>query len=139
MFKKCLLGGLLLLCQTQVYADPPTVKATTVLKTQTSWNGEKIAYPAGQAEITGMIVEIPVGAETGWHSHPVPVFGMLLEGEFEVQLKNGVTKKFRAGEAEVEVMNTLHNGRNPGSVPAKLLVFFAGSANKPLTVKESAP
>lgn len=115
------------------------VKATTILKTDKSWDGEPLVYPQGQAEITGMVVEIAPGGETGWHLHPVPSFGMLLEGELEVSLKDGRTKKIRAGETLAEVANTLHNGRNVGTVPVKILVFYAGAVGQPLSVKETAP
>ncbi len=114
-----------------------TIKATTILKTDTSWDGQPLVYPKGQAEITGMIIEIAPGAETGWHSHPVPSFGMVMEGELHVRLKDGRVKKLKAGDTLAEVVNTLHNGRNVGSVPVKLIVFYAGAVGQPLTVKEN--
>ncbi|MEB3310539.1 MAG: cupin domain-containing protein [Snowella sp.] len=115
----------------------PEIKATTILKTDTSWDGKPLVYPKGQAEITGMIIEIAPGAETGWHSHPVPSFGMLIEGELHVQLKDGRIKKLKAGDTLAEVVNTLHNGRNVGTVPVKLIVFYAGAVGQALTVKEN--
>jgi quercetin dioxygenase-like cupin family protein len=114
------------------------IKITPVLKTQTSWDGKDIVYPQGKAEVTGMIVEIAPGGETGWHSHPVPSFGMVLEGELEVHFKNGDVKHLKAGESAAEVVNTLHNGRNPGKVPVKLVVFYAGTVDQKLTVKEDS-
>ena len=62
------------------HRDHQQRKSNPLLKTQTSWDGTAIEYPKGKAEITGMIVEIAPGGETGWHLHPVPSFGMLLEG-----------------------------------------------------------
>ncbi|HLD66320.1 MAG TPA: cupin domain-containing protein [Pseudomonas sp.] len=113
------------------------VKVEPVLKTTTSWDGKPIEYPAGQAEITGLVIEIAPGGETGWHSHPVPSFGMILEGELEVQLKSGAVNRLKAGEALAEVVNTLHNGRNVGSVPVKLVVFYSGAVGQKLTVVEA--
>lgn len=114
------------------------VKVTTLLQTTTSWDGKPLAYPAGQAEITGMMIEIAPGGETGWHLHPVPSFGMIIEGELEVQLKDGAVKRLKPGEALAEVVDTLHNGRNVGAVPVKLVVFYAGSTDRVLTVREQA-
>jgi quercetin dioxygenase-like cupin family protein len=111
------------------------VKVTPVLKTTTSWNGAPIAYPAGKPEITGLLLEIAPGGETGWHQHPVPSFGMVLEGTLEVTLKDGKTKRLGPGEAIAEVVDTLHNGRNVGTTPVKLVVFYAGVVGTPLTVK----
>lgn len=111
------------------------IQVHTILKTQSSWDGKALEYPIGQAEITGMIVEIKPGAETGWHLHAVPSFGMVLEGELEVQLKDGKTKYLKSGEALAEVVNTLHNGRNTGSTPVKLIVFYAGAVGQKLSEK----
>ena len=132
--------AVLVLFQSQASALEPStsVKTSTILKTQSSWDGQSIQYPSGQAEITGMMIEIAPGGETGWHLHSAPSFGMVLEGELEVHLKNGAVKRLKSGEALAEVVNTLHNGRNIGTVPVKLVVFYAGSAGQKLTVKESA-
>ena len=114
-----------------------SIKISTVLKVESSWDGKPIVYPQGKAEITGMVIEIAPGGETGWHLHPVPSFGMVLEGELEVQLRNGEVKRLKSGEALAEVVNTLHNGRNVGSVPVKLVVFYAGAVGQKLSVKEN--
>ncbi len=134
-----LLFSLLFLSVLQVEApaqDSPAVKITPLLKTTTSWDGRPIVYPKGQAEITGVIIEIAPGGQTGWHLHPVPCFGCIMEGELDVTLKDGRVKHMKAGEALAEVVNTLHNGRNTGKTPLKLLVFYAGAVGSSLTVKE---
>ena len=127
-----------LVCQPTAFALEASadVKAAAILKADTSWDGNPIRYPEGKPEITGLIIEIAPGGETGWHLHPVSSFGLMLEGELEIQLKNGVLKQLKAGEALVEVINTLHNGRNTGSIPVKLVVFYAGAVGQKLTVKE---
>lgn len=113
------------------------VKTTTLLKTTSSWNGKQIVYPEGQAEITGIMVEIAPGAELGWHEHPVPSFGMVLEGTLEVTLRSGEVKRLQSGEAVAEVIDTLHKSRNVGEQPVKILVFYAGAVGKPLVIKHS--
>lgn len=113
-----------------------SVKALTVLKAENSWDGKTIKYPAGQPEITVMVIEIATGAETGWHLHPVPSFGVVLEGDLEVQLRNGSVKRLKSGEALAEVVNTFHNGRNVGAIPVKLVVFYAGAVGQELSAKE---
>lgn len=113
-----------------------SVKVSKLMQTSSSWNGAALAYPAGQAEVTALLIEIAPGGETGWHLHPVASFGYILEGELEVSLKDGSVKHLAAGQALAEVVNTLHNGRNVGEVPLKLVVFYAGAAGSTLTVKE---
>jgi len=133
----CLILALLSATAASALDTSGAVKATPVLKATHSWDGKALVFPEGQAEITGLIIEIAVGGETGWHLHPVPSFGMMLEGELEVTLRDGRTKRVKAGETLAEVVDTEHNGRNVGSVPVKLLVFYAGAKDQALTVKSS--
>ena len=111
-----------------------TVKVTPLLKTTQTWNGAPIKYPEGQPEITSLMIEIAPGGETNWHEHPVPSFGMLLEGTLEISLADGRKKLMKPGEALAEVIATPHNGRNVGTTPVKLVVFYAGAVDKKLTV-----
>jgi quercetin dioxygenase-like cupin family protein len=110
------------------------VQVTPLLKTSTTWDGAPIQYPTGQPEITAIKIEIAPGGDTSWHEHPVPSFGVLLEGELEVTLADGRKKLVKAGEALAEVIATPHNGRNVGKAPAKLIVFYAGAVGTPVTV-----
>lgn len=123
-------------CSAHALEPSGPVSVSTVLKAETSWDGKPIVYPEGKPEITGMVVEIAPGGETGWHLHPVASFGLVLEGELEVELKTGEVKRLRAGEALAEVTNTLHNGRNVGPGPVRIVVFYAGVVGQKLTVKE---
>lgn len=129
-----LIAGLLGAPLAGAFETTSSLKVTPLLKTTATWEGAPIAYPTGQAEITGLIVEIPVGGETGWHSHPVPSFGMILEGTLEVSLKDGRTKRMNAGESIAEVIGTAHNGRVIGDKPVKLVVFYTGAVGQPLTL-----
>lgn len=131
---------LALMFQTEAFSleQVASVKVSTVLKAENSWDDKPIVYPEGRPEITGMLIEIAPGGETGWHLHPVPSFAIVLEGELEVQLKNGAVKRLKSGEALSEVVNTLHNGRNVGSGRVKLVVFYAGAVGQELSAKENA-
>lgn len=134
-----LLYSFLLLPMSALAVEPATgISSQTVLKTRTSWDGTPLHYPIGQAEVTGMLVEIAPHAETGWHQHPAPSFGFILQGELDVALKNGQIKHLKAGDAVAEVVNTLHNGRNNGDIPVKLVVFYAGVATQPQLTQRPA-
>jgi quercetin dioxygenase-like cupin family protein len=128
----------LLLPQAWALDQSAAVKASTVLKTQTSWDGKPLVYPQGQAQVSGLLIEIAPGGETGWHLHTVPSFAMVTEGDLEVHLKDGSVKRLKAGEMLAEVVNTLHNGRNVGTGPVKLVVFYTGVTDSKLTVMEAA-
>lgn len=109
-----------------------------MLQTTQSWNGKPLTYPPGQAEITILKIEIAPGAQTGWHLHGVPSFAVVTQGQLDVKLKDGRINRLKAGDAMAEVVHTLHNGRNVGKVPVKLIVFYAGAKGKNLTVKETS-
>ena len=110
-----------------------SVKVTPLLKTATSWDGKPLVYPAGQAEVTALIVEIAAGGQTGWHEHSVPSFAYVLEGTLEVTQGNGATCQLHVGDTLPEVVQTLHNGRALGDHPVKLFVLYTGTVNQPLT------
>src|SRR5512139_228449 len=112
------------------------VKVTPLAKETASWDGKPIVYPQGKPEMTALLVEIAPGAQTGWHHHVVPNFAYMLEGTLELTLDDGRVKLLRAGDELPEVVNRPHNGRNVGSSPAKLIVFYAGVVGTPLSVEE---
>lgn len=112
------------------------IKVTPLLKTQESWDGKPIVYPTGKAEVTIIKIEVAPGGQTGWHLHPVSSFGVVLEGELKVELESGEVLFLKAGNAAAEVVNVLHNGKNTGTVPAKLVVFYTGDTDHPLTVNK---
>lgn len=116
-----------------------SVRATTVLRTTTDVAGTPLVYPTGsQAEVSGLIVELPVGAETGWHRHTVPCFAYILSGTIAVEQKDGPTRTFRTGDAFAELVGLLHNGRTVGADPVRLVFFAAGVQGQAFTTKESA-
>jgi hypothetical protein len=43
----------------------------------------------------------------------------------------------KAGDPIVEVVDTWHYGKNEGKTPAEIIVFYAGTPDTPITVKES--
>lgn len=116
--------------------DPaPGVRSTLGLRTDSSWDGKQIEYPKGQAEVTGMLIEVDPGQETGWHRHSVPSFAMVIEGELEVTLQDGRKKLLKAGDLLAEVVDVTHTGKNVGSGVVKLVVFYAGAKGMTLTEK----
>ena len=113
----------------------PVVK--TLVKTTQSWNGEFLpAYPQGKPEITILRITIPAGTKLDTHSHPVMNAGVLISGQLTVVTEDGKTLHLKAGDAIVEVVNTLHYGMNEGKVPAEIIVFYAGGVDTPITVVE---
>ena len=102
----------------------PTV--TPVLQATTTIIGQPIAYPAGTAQVTAAIVTLPPGGQTGWHVHPVPLFGYVVEGELTVDYGDTGTHTYKTGDGLMEAVNWPHNGMNKGSVPVRILTVYAG-------------
>jgi quercetin dioxygenase-like cupin family protein len=89
--------------------------------------GETIVYPSGTAKVTAAIVTVPPGGETGWHTHPVPLFAYILEGTLTVDYGAKGIRVYKAGDSVLEAMNTPHDGTNKGDVPVKLLAVYMGA------------
>lgn len=116
----------------------PEIKISPLLRTTTTSAGQPLSYPqTDHPEATAIFVEIPPGAETGWHKHPYPCFAYVLSGHLEVEVENGQTNHLVAGQAMAESINLMHNGRNKGSEPVKLVMFVMGETKQPFT--ERAP
>jgi quercetin dioxygenase-like cupin family protein len=111
----------------------------SVLSTGTTVTGEPIRYPSGTAHITAVELTFKPGQQTGWHIHPVPLFGYILEGELTVDYGAKGRRTYRKGEALMEAMNEAHNGRNTGRRPLKILVVYMGADGVPNSSPASPP
>ncbi len=128
---------ILLLVDSGFAKDVKNVKVDVLAKTGLSWNGEALPfYPSGKPEITILKIEIPPGTKLPRHEHPVINAGVLLKGELTVITDGKKTLHLKAGDSIVEVVNTWHYGINEGSLPAEIIVFYAGVDSAPITVKE---
>jgi quercetin dioxygenase-like cupin family protein len=68
-------------------------------------------------EVKATVVEVTLepGQESAPHRHPGPVFGYVLEGEYEWAINDQPVKKLKAGDTFYEPTMSLHRvSRNPG-------------------------
>lgn len=114
-------------------ASAGVLAAEPLLQTDKSWDGGAISYPVGEPQITAVILRIEEGDEPPFHCHPVPTLGYVLSGVAEIETRNGDKAVFRAGDAVVEVMRTVHRGIAL-EAPVEIIVFYAGAAGVPTTV-----
>ena len=118
----------LLLCF--VVPIPDAIAETIVdelLTTSRSWDGSEFSYPQGSPEVTAIILRMDEGDETGFHCHPVPALGYILKGTLAVEADSGEEVIFQAGDAAVELVGKLHNGRAVDG-PVELVAFYVGAA-----------
>jgi quercetin dioxygenase-like cupin family protein len=112
------------------------IQIQPLLRTTTDAAGQPLLYPqTDQPQITAVMVEIPPGAQTGWHKHPYPCMAYVLSGSLSVEMEDGKIHEITAGQALAESVNVLHNGKNTGTEPVKLVMFVMGAKDKPFTVK----
>ncbi len=124
-----------LLAAALALSSTPAVQSTQLLKTSTTWNGAPIRYStSARPEVQAVVVEIAPGGSTVWHEHPVNNFAYVLEGKVLLELTDGTTREFKAGDAFAEVVNTWHRGVNIGTGPLKILVWYTAEAGGPISV-----
>ncbi len=93
--------------------------------------GETVHYPTeGPAKITSVIVTMLPGETTGWHTHGVPLFAYMLEGELQVDYGAKGVRTYKKGDAFLEAMAVRHDGINKGPVPARVLAVFMGAQGR---------
>ena len=75
-----------------------------------------------EAKATVVEVTLEPGQESAPHRHPGPVFGYVLEGEYEHAIDDEPAKVLKAAETFYEPGGCLHRvARNPGKVKARVL------------------
>lgn len=129
---------LVLLMANGTWAEEPAgISSTQLVKTGKAWDGKDLpAYPGGKPEITILRIVVPAGMQLPLHTHPVINAGILLKGKLTVITENNQVLHLGAGDPIVEVVNTWHYGKNEGTEPAEIVVFYAGVADAPITVKK---
>ncbi len=116
------------------------ITVSPLLVTSTTADGAPIVYPETDTpEVRVLLIEVPPGAETGWHTHPMPCYGYILSGSITVELADGTKHTFTKGQALAEIVNTAHNGKNTGTEPTRILMTVISSKGVPITKPAAAP
>jgi quercetin dioxygenase-like cupin family protein len=120
-------------------ARPAPLTQRVLLSSATTVTGQPFHYPQGAAHVTAVEITLAPGQETGWHTHPVPMFGYILAGELTVDYGPLGKRVYRAGDALVEAIDEAHNGRNSGQVPTRILAIVAGASGTPGSLPAQPP
>lgn len=125
------------LCLSSVYAEESGIEAKVLAKSSRSWDGTALPdYPNGTPEITITRVTIAPGALLPLHKHPVINAGILLSGQLTVVTENDETLHLKTGDTLIEVVDKWHYGKNEGSVPAEIVVFYAGTPGSTVMISK---
>ncbi len=76
--------------------------------------------------------EIPPGASTGRHTHPGDEYATVIEGALEVRVDGQPPKRVNAGEAYHNAGGVVHESRNIGAGPARVVSTFVIEKGKPI-------
>ncbi len=81
---------------------------------------------------------IAVGGREGRHTHPGTLIGYMLEGELTLEVEGQPTRVLKPGDAALIPAGAVHEGRNTGSVPTKVIATFIVEKGKPLSTPAPA-
>ena len=96
-----------------------------------------VSVPGREAVIAR--VEVAPGGVAGWHTHPGEEISYLLEGEADLLIAGQPPRKVAAGQAFVIPAGVVHNARNDGAAPVKLVGVYVVEKGKPLASPAPAP
>ena len=105
--------------------------------TRTIVHKSDVASPGYEAVVAR--IEVAPGGTAGWHTHPGDEIDYVLEGEAELLIAGQPPRKVTAGDAFVIPAGTVHNARNAGSAPVRVIGVFVVDKSKPLASPAPAP
>jgi quercetin dioxygenase-like cupin family protein len=83
-------------------------------------------------EIVQVLTEIPVGVESGWHTHPGEEVGYIVAGTVEMAIRGRPTLTLHAGDGFLIPPRTPHNARDVGPGTGHMLSTYIVEPGQPL-------
>jgi quercetin dioxygenase-like cupin family protein len=108
-----------------VYAqEPPKVTRKVLLK-------KDMTIPDREAVM--VVVELQPGSEEGRHTHPAELYVFVQEGTILLESEGKENVTYKAGDAYYVGPGKVHNGKNNGTVPTRLMAILVAEKGKPLS------
>ena len=79
-----------------------------------------------------VVAEFAPGAAAGKHTHPGEELGYVLEGTLQLEVAGQPPRTLNAGEAFFIPAGVVHDGKNIGAGPAKVLATYVVEKGKPV-------
>src|SRR3954468_18942770 len=79
-----------------------------------------------------VLAEFVPGGAAGKHTHPGEELGYVLEGTLELEVAGQPPRTLKAGDTFFIPAGTVHDGKNVGSGPAKVLATYIVEKGKPV-------
>jgi len=83
-------------------------------------------------EIVQVLTEIPVGVESGWHTHPGEEVGYILAGTVEMLIDGRPSSTLHAGDGFLVPPGTRHNAVDVGPGTGQMLSTYVVEIGRPL-------
>ena len=85
-------------------------------------------------EIVQVLTEIPVGVESGWHTHPGEEVGYILAGTVQMEIRDAATLTLQAGDGFLIPPRTPHNARDIGPGTGRMLSTYIVEVGQSLAI-----
>ena len=125
-----IVGAVVLAAAGVIVAQTPALTRTMVTKAD-------VSVPGREAVVAR--VEIAPGGVAGWHTHPGDEISYIVEGSATLMLAGQPPRQVSAGEGFVIPAGVVHNAKNDGASPTKLVGVYVVEKGKPLASPASAP
>ena len=89
-------------------------------------------------DIVQVLTEIPVGVESGWHTHPGEEVGYIVAGTVEMAIHGRATLTLQAGDGFLIPPRTPHNARDIGPGTGHMLSTYIVLGSAPIIRKRPA-
>ena len=83
-------------------------------------------------DIIQVLTEIPVGVESGWHTHPGEEVGYILAGTVEMSIEGRPTLTLQAGDPFLIPPGTPHNALDVGPGIGMMLSTYFVETGRPV-------
>jgi quercetin dioxygenase-like cupin family protein len=108
----------------------PSLFAQAAGLTRVTVGRADVSVPGREAVVAR--VEVAPGGHAGRHTHPGDEISYVLEGETELLVDGQPPRRIKAGESFVVPAGVVHDARNAGDRPAKLVGVYVVDKGKPL-------
>ena len=108
------------------HAQPAAVKRTPLMQ-------EDLAGIDGK-EAVMFLAEIAPGAQSGRHYHPGTEMAYVLSGTGVMEVDGRTPSELKEGSQAMVVPKTVHNAKNTGSMPLRILVIMVHPKGEPNVV-----
>lgn len=83
--------------------------------------------------------DVPPGGEIPWHTHPGVEIGYVESGEVEFLSGEEPARRLGHGKTFLAERGVVHCGRNPGRVPARIVITYVVDRDAPLRTPADPP